>query len=227
LKAFQEAIVVDCQFRGLMVMSSCRDALVNLEIDKMQNTVRVALDSGLPPPEILKDLEAGMQEVGSKFQRGEYFFSELIMAGETMKEALKILKPLLESSQGKARGKVVIGTIQGDLHDIGKDIVSTLLVSAGFEVYDLGIDVPPNKFAEKVKETDANIVGISALLSVTVPTVSKVAEAMKLEGLRNRVKIIAGGAAMRRDYAEKLGIDAAVNDAIEGVNIIKDWAEAR
>jgi len=227
LKAFQEAIVVDCQFRGLMVMSSCRDALVNLEIDKMQNTVRVALDSGLPPPEILKDLEAGMQEVGSKFQRGEYFFSELIMAGETMKEALKILKPLLESSQGKARGKVVIGTIQGDLHDIGKDIVSTLLVSAGFEVYDLGIDVPPNKFAEKVKETDANIVGVSALLSVTVPTVSKVAEAMKLEGLRNRVKIIAGGAAMRRDYAEKLGIDAAVNDAIEGVNIIKDWAEAR
>ncbi len=227
MKAFQEAIVVDCQFRGLMVMSSCRDALVNLEIDKMQNTVRVALDSGLPPPEILKDLEAGMQEVGSKFQRGEYFFSELIMAGETMKEALKILKPLLESSQGKARGKVVIGTIQGDLHDIGKDIVSTLLVSAGFEVYDLGIDVPPNKFAEKVKETDANIVGISALLSVTVPTVSKVAEAMKLEGLRNRVKIIAGGAAMRRDYAEKLGIDAAVNDAIEGVNIIKDWAEAR
>jgi methylmalonyl-CoA mutase cobalamin-binding domain/chain len=210
-----------------MVMSSCRDALVNLEIDKMQNTVRVALDSGLPPPEILKDLEAGMQEVGSKFQRGEYFFSELIMAGETMKEALKILKPLLESSQGKARGKVVIGTIQGDLHDIGKDIVSTLLVSAGFEVYDLGIDVPPNKFAEKVKETDANIVGVSALLSVTVPTVSKVAEAMKLEGLRNRVKIIAGGAAMRRDYAEKLGIDAAVNDAIEGVNIIKDWAEAR
>jgi len=176
-----------------MVMSSCRDALVNLEIDKMQNTVRVALDSGLPPPEILKDLEAGMQEVGSKFQRGEYFFSELIMAGETMKEALKILKPLLESSQGKARGKVVIGTIQGDLHDIGKDIVSTLLVSAGFEVYDLGIDVPPNKFAEKVKETDANIVGVSALLSVTVPTVSKVAEAMKLEGLRNRVKIIAGG----------------------------------
>lgn len=227
MKAFQEAIVVDCQFRGLMVMSSCRDALVNLEIDKMQNTVRVALDSGLPPPEILKDLEAGMQEVGSKFQRGEYFFSELIMAGETMKEALKILKPLLESSQGKARGKVVIGTIQGDLHDIGKDIVSTLLVSAGFEVYDLGIDVPPNKFAEKVKETDANIAGISALLSVTVPTVSKVAEAMKLEGLRNRVKIIAGGAAMRRDYAEKLGIDAAVNDAIEGVNIIKDWAEAR
>lgn len=227
MKAFQEAIVVDCQFRGLMVMSSCRDALVNLEIDKMQNTVRVALDSGLPPPEILKDLEAGMQEVGSKFQRGEYFFSELIMAGETMKEALKILKPLLESSQGKARGKVVIGTIQGDLHDIGKDIVSTLLVSAGFEVYDLGIDVPPNKFAEKVKETDANIVGVSALLSVTVPTVSKVAEAMKLEGLRNRVKIIAGGAAMRRDYAEKLGIDAAVNDAIEGVNIIKDWAEAR
>ena len=165
-----------------------------------------------------------MQEVGARFQRGEYFFSELIMAGETMKEALKILKPLLESSQTKAKGKIVIGTIQGDLHDIGKDIVSTMLVSAGFEVHDLGIDVPPESFSAKVKETGANIVGVSALLSVTVPTVSKVAEAIKLGGMRDRVKIIAGGAAMRPEYAANLGIDAAVNDAIEGVKIIKEWA---
>jgi len=168
-----------------------------------------------------------MQEVGSRFQQCQYFFSELIMAGETMKEALKNLKPLLESSRTKAAGKIVIGTIQGDLHDIGKDIVSTLLFSAGFEVHDLGIDVPPAKFAEKAKETDANIVGVSALLSVTVPTVSEVAEALSQKGLRSKVKIIAGGAAMRPEYATKLGIDAAVNDAVEGVKIIKDWMEAR
>lgn len=205
-------------------MNSCHDVLVNLEIGGMQDSVRAALISGLSPMEILQDLEAGMQEVGARFQRGEYFFSELIMAGETMKEAFKILKPLLESSQTKAKAKIVMGTIQGDLHDIGKDIVSTMLVSAGFEVHDLGIDVPPESFSAKVKETGANIVGVSALLSVTVPTVSKVAEAIKLGGMRERVKIIAGGAAMRPEYAANLGIDAAVNDAIEGVKIIKKWA---
>lgn len=208
-------------------MTSCRDAIVNLELNKIQDTVREALDSGLSPVEILRELQEGMQEVGSRFQQCQYFFSELIMAGETMKEALKNLKPLLESSRTKAVGKIVIGTIQGDLHDIGKDIVSTLLFSAGFEVHDLGIDVPPAKFAEKAKETDANIVGVSALLSVTVPTVSEVAEALSQKGLRSKVKIIAGGAAMRPEYATKLGIDAAVNDAVEGVKIIKDWIEAR
>lgn len=208
-------------------MTSCKDAIVNLELDKIQDTVRQALDSGLSPLDILKELQEGMQEVGSRFQQCQYFFSELIMAGETMKEALKILKPLLESSRTKAVGKVVIGTIQGDLHDIGKDIVSTLLFSSGFEVHDLGIDVPPVKFAEKVKEADASIVGVSALLSVTVPTVSEVAEALSQKGLRSKVKIIAGGAAMRPEYAAKLGIDAAVNDAVEGVKIIKDWVEAR
>jgi len=205
-------------------MSSCKDTLVNLEIDKMQDCVRSALDSGSSPIEILKDLEAGMQEVGLRFQQSQYFFSELIMAGETMKEALKILKPLLKSSQ--AKGKVVIGTIQGDLHDIGKDIVSTLLFSSGFEVHDLGIDVPPEKFAEKVKETGANVVGVSALLSVTVNTVSQVAEVLQREGLRDKVKIIAGGAAMRGEYVKRLGIDAAVNDAVEGVGIIKEWVKA-
>jgi len=208
-------------------MTSCRDAIVNLELNKIQDTVREALDSGLSPVEILRELQEGMQEVGSRFQQGQYFFSELIMAGETMKEALRNLKPLLESSRAKAVGKIVIGTIQGDLHDIGKDIVSTLLFSAGFEVHDLGIDVPPAKFAEKAKETDANVVGVSALLSVTVPTVSEVAEALSQKGLRSKVKIIAGGAAMRPDYATKLGIDAAVNDAVEGVKIIKDWVDSR
>ena len=208
-------------------MTSCRDAIVNLELNKIQDTVREALDSGLSPVEVLRELQEGMQEVGSRFQQCQYFFSELIMAGETMKEALRNLKPLLESSRAKAVGKIVIGTIQGDLHDIGKDIVSTLLFSAGFEVHDLGIDVPPAKFAEKAKETDANVVGVSALLSVTVPTVSEVAEALSQKGLRSKVKIIAGGAAMRPDYATKLGIDAAVNDAVEGVKIIKDWVDSR
>jgi len=207
-------------------MSSCRDALVSLAVDKMQDCVRAALDAGESPAEILKDLEAGMDEVGLKFQRCEYFFSELIMAGETMKEALKVLKPLLELNEVKAQGTVVIGTIQGDLHDIGKDIVSTLLFSSGFEVHDLGIDVPPEKFMQRAKETRANIVGVSALLSVTVPTVAKVAEALKNGGFRDKVKIIAGGAAMRPEYAAQLGIDAAVNDAIQGVEIIKAWVKS-
>ncbi|MEM2942060.1 MAG: corrinoid protein [Candidatus Bathyarchaeia archaeon] len=208
-------------------MVDCRDAIVNLEVGKIQDIVQEALGAGRPPMEILKELQEGMQEVGSRFQRGEYFFSELIMAGETMKEALKVLKPLLGSGRADAAGKIVIGTIQGDLHDIGKDIVSTLLFSAGFEVHDLGIDVPPSRFVEEAEEAGASIIGVSALLSVTVPTVSKVAEVLKEKGLRSKVKIIAGGAAMRPEYAEKLGIDAAVNDAVEGVEIIKGWVGAK
>jgi 5-methyltetrahydrofolate--homocysteine methyltransferase len=207
-------------------MVDCRDAIVNLEVGKIQYIVQEALGAGRSPMEILKELQEGMQEVGLRFQRGEYFFSELIMAGETMKEALKVLKPLLGSSRSDVAGKIVIGTIQGDLHDIGKDIVSTLLFSAGFEVHDLGIDVPPAKFVEEAEKAGASVIGVSALLSVTVPTVSEVAEALTQKGLRSKVKIIAGGAAMRPEYAEKLGIDEAVNDAVEGVEIIKRWVKS-
>jgi methylmalonyl-CoA mutase cobalamin-binding domain/chain len=172
---------------------------------------------------VLKELGKGMDEVGRKFEKSEYFLADLMMAGETMKEGLKVLKPNLKSGKVDYLGKVVIGTIWGDLHDIGKDIVATLLISAGFEVYDLGIDVMPKKFAEEAIKQEAQVVAVSALLSTSISSISKVVEELINFGIRDRIKVIAGGAVLRKEYAAKLNIDAAVNNAIEGVNIIKSW----
>lgn len=207
------------------MLEDVKKAIVELKIEDIADLVESELEKGSSPNDLLNILGKGMEEVGLKFERGDYFFSELIMAGETMKEALKILKPKLEVSEFGRKGKIILGTIKGDLHDIGKDIVSTLLISAGFEVLDLGIDVPPKVFAEKAKSTNAKIVGVSALLSVTVPTLEEVDKSLKEAGIRDRVKLIAGGAAVREEYANKLGLDAAVNNAVEGVNIIKSWVK--
>ena len=204
---------------------SVKKAIVELKINEIVDLVKDELESGCSPTNLLNVLGEGMEEVGLKFEKGEYFFSELIMAGETMKEALKILKPRLEMVEFGKKGKIVLGTIQGDLHDIGKDIFSTLLTSAGFEVIDLGIDVPPKIFAEKAKKFNAKVVGVSALLSVTVPTLAEVNKSLKEQGIRDKVKLIAGGAAVRREYAKRLGLDSAVNSAVEGVNIIKSWTK--
>ena len=197
-------------------------AIVDFKVDEIRSVVQDALDSGLDPMSILNACRNGMNIVGDKFEDGEYFFADLIMGGETMKEALKVLKPHLVAEK-KAIGKVVMGTIEGDLHDIGKDIVSTLIVSAGIDVYDLGIDVPPTKFAEKAKEVNADVIGISSLLSTSVPTCKKVVEELKKRGLRDKVKVIIGGGAVRKKYIKELGVDAAVNDAVEGVRIIQSW----
>jgi len=204
-------------------MANLFQAIVNLQINEISSLVEEELRRGRDPYDIVRELREGMEEVGKKFENSEYFLADLIMAGETMKKALDALKPMLKECKAEYKGKIVIGTIWGDLHDIGKDIVITLLVSSGFEVYDLGIDVPPRVFAEEAKRTGAKVVAISALLSTSIPTISKVVEELRKIGIRDKVKIIAGGAALRREYANWLGIDAAVNDAMEGLKIIKSW----
>lgn len=205
------------------MLEDVKKALIELDINEIADLIKTELDSGSSPIDVLSALGEGMEEVGMKFEHGVYFFSELILAGETMKEALSFLKPKLEMVKSEESDKIVLGTIQGDLHDIGKDIVSTLLTSAGFEVHDLGIDVPPSVFAEKAKELSAKVVGVSALLSTTVPTLAEVNKSLDKLGIRDKVKLIAGGAAVRKEYAGRLGLDAAVNGAIEGINIIKSW----
>ncbi|MEM2029087.1 MAG: cobalamin-dependent protein, partial [Candidatus Bathyarchaeia archaeon] len=178
----------------------------------------------LDPMGIIEALRSGMDEVGRRFESGEYFISELVMSGEIMKRALEILKPYLKS-EGESKGKIVLGTIIGDLHDIGKEIIKTLLVSAGFEVHDLGVDVPPEKFVEAAKETGARIIGISALLSTSIVNTAEVIRKLREEGLRDKVKVIVGGAAARPWMVESYGLDAAVNDAVKGLEIIKGWAK--
>jgi methylmalonyl-CoA mutase cobalamin-binding domain/chain len=209
------------------MLEKLRESFINLDEQSVIDTCKKCLDRFVKPTEILQTLKDGMEEIGEKFEKGDYFLSELVMAGEIMKKALAILNPYLtiENARACAKGKIVLGTILGDLHDIGKDIAKTFLLSTGFEVYDLGIDVPPIEFVRKAKEVRADVIGISALLSVTVPLSKDVVELLKREGIREKVKVIVGGAATRKEHEKIYGLDAVVNDAIEGVKIIKSWME--
>jgi 5-methyltetrahydrofolate--homocysteine methyltransferase len=206
------------------VLARLRDAIVNLDIDGVKRATREALDAGVTPYEaIMEGMAKGMEVVGQKYEAGEYFLAELIMAGETMKEGLSVLEPYMKTGDMKHIGKVVIGTVEGDLHDIGKNVVITLLTASGFEVIDLGVDVPAEKFVEAVKQYKPDIVAMSALLTTTMVNMAKVIKALEQAGLRDKVKIIVGGAPLTEEYARQIGADAYGRDAVEGVNICKKW----
>ncbi|MBS7634963.1 cobalamin-dependent protein [Candidatus Bathyarchaeota archaeon] len=206
------------------VLDALRDALVEMDMVRVNDLVKEALSSGFDPMKIVEALRSGMDEVGRRFENGEYFISELVMSGEIMKRTLEILKPHLKAGSG-SKGRIVLGTIIGDLHDIGKEIIKTLLISAGFEVYDLGVDVPPEKFVEKAKEIGAKIIGISALLSTSIVNTNEVIKKLREEELRDKVRVIVGGAAARPWMIEEYGLDAAVNDAVKGLEIVKRWMD--
>ena len=180
---------------------------------------------------VSEGMAKGMEVVGGNYEKGEYFLADLIVAGEAMKEGTKILEPHLKAGEAKASGRVVIGTVKGDMHDIGKGVVATMLSGAGFQVIDLGVDVPPEKFVEAVKKETPDIVGMSALLTTTMIEMENVIKALKEAGVRDKVKVIVGGAPVSHEYAEKIGADAYAREAVEGVSICKSWvagkAEAR
>jgi len=206
------------------VLGKLRDAIVNLDIDGIKEACRETINVGIPAYKAVTDgMAKGMEIVGQKYENNEYFLAELIMAGETMKEGMRVLEPYLKAGDLKTVGKVVIGTVRGDLHDIGKNVVVTLLNAAGFDVVDLGVDVPLEKFVEAIKQNNPEIVGMSALLTTTMVEMENVIKALKDAGLRDKVKIVIGGAPITQEYAEKIGADAAARDAVEGVNICKSW----
>lgn len=206
------------------ILNRLIDCIVNLDIDGVQQACKDALAAGIPPfRAVMEGLAKGMDVVGQKYEAKEYFLAELIMAGETMKEGMTILQPHLKPGDLKVTGKVVIGTVRGDLHDIGKNIVATLLKAAGFDTIDIGTDVPAEKFVEAVRERKPDIVGMSALLTVTMTEMETVIKELKKAGLRDEVKVIIGGAPITSDYAKKIGADAAAKNAVEGVNICKTW----
>jgi 5-methyltetrahydrofolate--homocysteine methyltransferase len=209
-------------------LDAIRDALVNLDLDKARRITRAALESGVDPREIiLKSIGEGMEIIGRKFESSEYFIPELIIAGEIGKEISEMLKPYLKGEGVRKAGKVVIGTVKGDLHDIGKNIVKMMLEAAGFEVIDLGVDVPKEKFVEAVRNEKPDILGMSALLTVTMVEMKNVIEALKEAGLRDKVKVIIGGAAVTEDYAKSIGANGYGADAIEGVKICKQWMSGK
>lgn len=204
-----------------------KDSIVAFDAARVREAVRKGVDTGIVPPSILSEMAKGMELVGKKFEDGEYFLSELIMAAEAMKEGMAIIEPYLKSEKVTKSARAVIGTVKGDLHDIGKNIVASLLRSSGFEVFDLGTDVSSAKFIRKIRETEADILAMSALLTTTIVEMGKVIKDLKNAKRRHLVKTIVGGAPIDEKFAKQIGADASTNDAIKGVQICKLWAENR
>jgi len=181
-----------------------------------------ALGAGANPQDIIAHgLQAGMGTVGEKFSSGEYFLPDMLMAARAMNACLEVLKPLLEETGIPTIGKVVIGTVEGDMHDIGKNVVATFLKGSGFEVFDLGNNVPDQKFIDGVREKKADILGLSALLTTTMPFMSRIIKALDAAGLRSNVKVIVGGAPVTQDYANYIGADAYTHDGGKAVTVCK------
>jgi len=187
--------------------------------EELKELVKKALESGVEPYEIVeKGLAAGLERVGKKYEQKEYFIADLIIAANLMNVAMEILEPLLEAGgKEEEKGVVVLGTVINDLHDIGKNIVKAMLKSAGFRVYDIGIDQPPKKFVEKALEVNADIVGMSALLSSTLVGIDMTIEEFKKAGVRDKFIIMVGGRPVTEEYAKKAGADAYAKDAKEAV----------
>lgn len=206
-------------------LEEIRDAIVNLDVDAIPGLCKKAIDEGIPAYEVvLGGMAKGMKIVGDRYEAGVYYLAELIMAGETMKEGMKVLEPHLRTGVAKSAGKIVIGTVSGDLHDIGKNVFVTLLKAQNYEVIDLGVDVSPSMFAEAARLHKPNIVAMSALLTTTMGEMERVVLELKRQGLRNGLKVIVGGAPMTQSFADKIGADAWAHDAVEGVRIISGWS---
>jgi len=207
-------------------MSELAEALANLEEDKVNGMVKKRLDAGEDPLSILDECRQGMDIVGDRYKAGDYFLSELIVSGEIFKESMKLIEPNLKAGQDSAQAiKVVLGTVKGDIHNIGKDIVAILLKGAGFEVYDLGIDVPPQAFVDKLKETGANILGMSGLLTPSFDSMKETVESVKEAGLRDKVKIVVGGGIVTEIVKRHTGADAFTDDGLEGLEMCKRFAQ--
>ena len=200
------------------------DAVVNGRRAEAEAKVGEALERGIPPEKILNDgLIAAMKEVGDRFECGEFYVPEMLIAARAMQSGLAVLKPRLTQLGVKARGKAVIGSVRGDLHDIGKNLVAMMLEGAGFEIVDLGTDVGPEKFAAAVREHHPTLVGMSALLTTTMKSMHACIEAIEDLGLRGQVKILVGGAPVTEAFATSIGADGYAPDASRAVALAKSF----
>lgn len=185
-----------------------------------------ALSEGTPAQDILKDgLMAGLNVTGERFKKNDCYIPEVLLSSKAMNEGMKMIEPLLVGSTLASEGKVIVGTVLGDIHDIGKNLVIIMLKGAGFEVIDLGINVPPEKFVEAVREHDVTLIGLSALLSTTMPAQKATLDALEEAGLRSKVKVMVGGAPVTQEYADKIGADGYAIDAATAVDIAKKLIE--
>ena len=204
------------------ILEQMQTDLYDGDMDAVKAATRKAIDAGMSPKEILDDgLIGGMDAVGRDFKAGDLFIPEVLMCARAMHAGLEILRPLLAESGVPAQGKLVIGTVAGDLHDIGKNLVSMMFQGAGFEVIDLGTDVSPEKFVEAVRAENADLVGMSALLTTTMPSMKATIEALSQAGLRDKVKVLIGGAPVTAKYAQDIGADSFAPDAGAAVEVAR------
>ena len=198
------------------------DAILTGNAKKAEEVTKAALAAGADPSELLgKYMIPAMDEVGKRFECNEYFVPELLIAARAMKTALQLLTPKLAAAGAKAAGRVVIGTVQGDLHDIGKNLVASMLEGGGFQVVDLGVDVPPQKFVEAAKEADGTILALSALLTTTMTQMKLVIQALEAAGLRATTKVVIGGAPITQQYADEIGADGYSDNASGAVGLAR------
>ena len=207
------------------MLDNVKQIVLTGKIKLIQGAVQEALDGGASAVDILNVMSEAMEEVGARFQSGDLFVPEMLVSAKTMQRGVMVLKPLLAGDEGAKHGKLIIGTVAGDLHDIGKNLVALMMESAGFEVIDLGVDVPAERFVEAVKDNpDCRIVALSALLTTTMEAMRGTVKALKDAGLTDQVKIMVGGAPITQAFADEIGADAYTPDAGSAAEKAKELA---
>lgn len=202
--------------------SDIYEALVNLDEEKVKQLVNEHLVSGVAAETIMEQLQKALIEIGNRFEEEKYYVPDLLYSGAIMKEALKILAPKMKGKSVSAKGKVVMGTVFGDIHDIGKDLVVMLLRNSGFEVLDLGVDVEPQRFVEAIKDSGAKVLGMSCLLTISFNAIANTVKAIKEAGIRDKVSIMVGGAPVTELVKEKTDCDYYGKDAVNGLRFVSD-----
>jgi 5-methyltetrahydrofolate--homocysteine methyltransferase len=203
-------------------LQQLREAIIRGDAQSAANVVREALATQADPVELVqKFMVPAMDEVGRRFECQDYFVPELLLSARAMKKALELIRPLLAERGAPSAGRVVIGTVKGDLHDIGKNLVASMLEGAGFEVFDLGVDVSPQKFVAEAQSKKAQVVALSALLTTTMPSMQLVVDELKKAGIRDSVRIMIGGAPVTQQYADQIGADGYSDNASAAVGLAR------
>ena len=206
----------------MATLQDVADIVIAGKAKKTPGVVQEALDAGLDARDILNTMIDAMSVVGERFSRNEIFVPEMLVSAKAMKKGVDVLKPLLSDGSVGSRGKMIMGTVAGDLHDIGKNLVIMMIESAGFEVIDLGVDVPSERFVEAVQENpDTKIVGLSALLTTTMPAMEEAVGLLNKQDFRPNIKIMVGGAPITQEFADKIGADAYTQDAASAASMAK------
>jgi methanogenic corrinoid protein MtbC1 len=204
------------------------EAFQSLKIREIEGIISERMDKGVDPYSLIRECQEEMAKIGRKFESGEYFLAELIISAKMFEKVVELLSPKLKGGESgglKTIGKIVLGTPKGDIHDIGKNIFGVLATAAGFEIIDLGVDVPPQRFVDTVKKEQSRIVGMSGLITMVYPSMKEVVDLLQKEGLRNKVKVIIGGGATGEEARRYVGSDAQTLDAAVGVRICKQFID--